>query len=424
MSEGSLLLDLSAVSGCYYAPAGNYYGVGRVLIGYASGLQTHFGARLGLCSALYPAEGWLFLEREFPDLLENYIEPKPSSWERKAIRWVDMGDPAGGIRNDPWSKLRRKFWRAYVNECRWRLSEKVRETYRHARLLHAELRTKATARCPAAKRLHTVHDLIPIRDNPPDSAVRQEFEWLLRAAERSGAHFTCYSESSANDLMEFLGISRDRIHLTSLAVDKAFRPVEDAVSLASWRQRLGLLGDDRYVLAHTGQFKRKNIAGIVRVMELVRRTGAPQVKLVFAGYPKRIEQELDESVGDSVAWREFVRFTGSLDDGDFPVLYSGAELMLFLSWAEGFGLPPLEAMACGCPVVATNRTSVPEVVEDAALQVDPADEEVCAEAVLSLLTSPSLRREFAQRGLERARHFSWERVGERVSAAWETVLAD
>ncbi len=114
-------------------------------------------------------------------------------------------------------------------------------------------------------------------------------------------------------------------------------------------------------------------------------------------------------------------FTGYVDEGDAPALYAGAELFVFPSLYEGFGLPLLEAMSCGVPVVSSNVSSIPEVVGDAALLVNPYDEVELAEVMFTLLTNGPLRRKMREAGLKRASHFSWRRTTEQTIAVYESL---
>jgi glycosyltransferase involved in cell wall biosynthesis len=119
-----------------------------------------------------------------------------------------------------------------------------------------------------------------------------------------------------------------------------------------------------------------------------------------------------------------VRLTGYVEDADLPVLYSGAEAFIYPSLYEGFGLPVLEAMSCGTPVICSRTTSLPEVAGDAALLVDPCDAESIADAISRLLTDAELRREFRAQGLERAKHFSWDQAATATADVLRRTAAE
>ncbi len=121
---------------------------------------------------------------------------------------------------------------------------------------------------------------------------------------------------------------------------------------------------------------------------------------------------------------EWVTFTGYVPDADLPALYNGADLFCFPSLYEGFGLPVLEAMACGTPVVTSNTTSLPEVAGEAALLVDPYDVEDIAAAMQRVLTEPDLAHDLRERGLARAGQFSWEKTARETIAVYERVLGE
>src|SRR6185437_16647875 len=117
-----------------------------------------------------------------------------------------------------------------------------------------------------------------------------------------------------------------------------------------------------------------------------------------------------------------VHFTGYVPEADLPALYSGAEAFVFPSLYEGFGMPPIEAMACGTPVIASNVSSLPEVVGDAALLVDPLDVDAIAEAIHRVLTDHDLADDLRNRGLARAKQFTWERAARETLTAYDQVL--
>jgi glycosyltransferase involved in cell wall biosynthesis len=144
-------------------------------------------------------------------------------------------------------------------------------------------------------------------------------------------------------------------------------------------------------------------------------------RLVLTGKSGWAGEELQAAVAAAPTGREPL-FTGYVADADLPALYAGADLFVYPSLYEGFGLPPLEAMACGTPVVTSNVSSLPEVVGDAAVTVDPLDERALAEALESLLLDPARRMQLSSAGLARAAEFRWERTAAQTLAVYEAVL--
>jgi glycosyltransferase involved in cell wall biosynthesis len=145
-------------------------------------------------------------------------------------------------------------------------------------------------------------------------------------------------------------------------------------------------------------------------------------KLVIAGKAQWRESEVFQAVRQAGLEKRVV-FPGYVEDADLPALYSAATVFVYPSLYEGFGLPPLEAMACGAPVISTNAASLPEVVADAALLIDPSDTVALAQALSDVLTRPALQADLIERGLRRAARFSWERCAAETLAAYVDVAA-
>jgi glycosyltransferase involved in cell wall biosynthesis len=410
-------------SPCLYGPAGGNYGLGRVATGFAGGLAARFGDGLGLCSYYSSAESELLLARDLPGLSKFCIEPQASAVEKKLMAWVDPTDPRGNLKKDLPSKIRRKIWSQGFNDRRWKRSPEVRRIYQEARLVHSELEIPLHLRSPRAKRIFTVHDLIGLRDPETPAEGREHKSALLRQAYQAGSFFCCDSQFTADDLKDFLGVDSDRIQAAPLGLDPVFQPSDNPPALEAWRRKIGLEEGQKYIIANTGEIRRKNLVEVVRTVHQARANGFPELILVFAGVSKELPAQFTAALGSSVDWNRFVRFTGFVTDQDFRVLYSGAELMLFLSLAEGFGLPPLEAMGCGAAVVCSNQTSLPEVVASAGLLVDPKDPDAILAAVLSILESQELRTSLIQRGLQRASEFTWDATSFHLQRIWNLALS-
>jgi len=394
-----------------------------VAAGLAGPLADNYGADFGLSSGNYSAESSLYLAREHPHLASHCIEPPPTFLEKKAMDFVDLGDPQGGIRQDLWSKIKRAAWHPYDHRVRWKLSKSTREIYEGAKLLHSEFGLPVTRRCPLAKKIFTIHDIIGIRmlaeTDKKFVSARIQFQEALS----EGAYFACDSEYTAGDVTELVGASfGPQITSMSLGLDAVFKPTKNPKALEGWRVKLGLKPSERYVIAHTGEIVRKNLVSIIKVVDFLRKQSHPDLKLVFAAAPKNLREEFTHTVPAHIKWQEFVHFTGYITDEEFPILYSGAEFLLFLSLAEGFGLPPLEAMGCGLPVICSNMTSLPEVVGDACPLVDPNDIDGICQQASAILDSPSLRADLAARALTRASLFTWEKTGSNLISIWDRAL--
>ena len=264
----------------------------------------------------------------------------------------------------------------------------------------------------------TVHDLgfrhFP-RAHPPTSRLYLEASsrWAARAATR----LIAISECTARDLERLYGVPRERIRVVYEGVDPSFRPVRDPATLAALRARYEL-GRKQYLLGVGTLQPRKNLSGLLRALRILLDGGAEELQLALAGQPGwggALQAELRR-----LALEPHVRLLGYVPDDDLPALYSGALAYVQPSLYEGFGLTALEAMACGTPVVASNSSSLPEVIGGAGLLVDPQPTEIAA-AVRRLIDSSYLRAELAAAGPRRAASFTWERCARETLAVLEGV---
>ncbi len=269
--------------------------------------------------------------------------------------------------------------------------------------------------CPSVM---TLHDIILIRlgrDYYSRSRAKL-YERRLRARAREADHVITVSNFSRRDIIDWCGISENRISVVYDGVSEKFRQVTDEDELARAGARYGL--PPRFVLALGSTEPRKNIRAAIEAYAILKQA-RPEVRLAVTGIdycrlpPGKAFAGLD---------LEGVIFTGYVNDGDMPAVYNLAEAFLFPSLYEGFGLPPLEAMACGTPVVASDMASIPEVTGDAAVLVDPCGAADMAAALEMVLGSASLRQELAIKGLARAKEFSWERTAAETRKIYEKVV--
>jgi glycosyltransferase involved in cell wall biosynthesis len=268
----------------------------------------------------------------------------------------------------------------------------------------------------------TVHDLSFLR--VPHCFVPAFRSYLSRAVPRAVARAECIladSNSTRDDLAELLGVEAERITVLYPGVEARFRPVQEEDVREAVRIRYRL--PERFVLGLSTLQPRKNFDGLVAAFARVAggqemRTGTGDVHLVVSGQKGWMyEEALTAAQRSGVADR--IHFVGFVEDADLPALYSLASAFAFPSWYEGFGVPVLEAMACGTPVVAADNSSLPEVVGDAGLLVDAADVGGLAHALGRLLADEVLCRRLMRLGLERAQRFTWERAAEQLLHVYE-----
>jgi glycosyltransferase involved in cell wall biosynthesis len=264
----------------------------------------------------------------------------------------------------------------------------------------------------------TVHDLI-FRHLPRHHKFLNR--WYLNLTMplycRRATHIIAISECTRRDLTAAYGIVPEKVTVIREAAAPRFR-VQPLEAVAAVRARYGL--PDRYLLFVGTIEPRKNLSRLLAAFETIRAGGLSD-GLVIVGKRGWLCGDFLARLEKSPA-RDAVLFPGYVPDEDLPAVYAGAQGLVFPSLYEGFGLPVLEAMACGTPVVTSNASSIPEVAGDAALYFDPADVEAMVEAVRRLLCDAQLQRSMRTRGLTRAADFSWKVAATATRAVYDSVL--
>lgn len=271
----------------------------------------------------------------------------------------------------------------------------------------------------------TIHDLIPLKFphfTPRAKKTRYNFlfRWILLRCARKADTVIAVSRRTRNDLIEHLGLEEEKIAVIYNGVDGNYHPLTPAAVRARLKEKWGLAPP--YVL-FVGRFDPyKNVVGLIRDFKLFLNAGPGDLKLVIAGhydprYPEafRIVREL------GLASR--VVFLDKLDEEDLIYLYNGSRVLVQPSYYEGFGLPPLEAMACGTPVICSNRGALPEVVGEAALIVDPDEEGSIARALGRIFSDEGLSSKLREKGLERSKIFTWQKTAGETLAVYRKVAA-
>jgi len=271
----------------------------------------------------------------------------------------------------------------------------------------------------------TVHDVIQF--------VLPEYAWrkisrvyfgiVSRSARRADAVITV-SECSKRDIVTLLGLPPARIHVIGNAVDASLHPVRDAWLLASVRERYGIA--PRFILYFGGFDLRKNVPRLIESYARLPAALRKEYQLVIAGRYMHLGHPLYPDPRQTVQRLGLdgrVVFTGQVREQDKAPLFSAATVFVFPSLYEGFGIPVLEAMACGTPVVTSDSSALPEVVGDAGLLVDPYDTDAISDGVRALLEDQVRREDLARRGLERARLFTWQQVAEQTLRVYREISA-
>jgi glycosyltransferase involved in cell wall biosynthesis len=272
---------------------------------------------------------------------------------------------------------------------------------------------------PGVPTILTCYDLIPlVHPGYYTSWQRLVFRVAHGFALRAACHVLAISETTKADLVARLGLRPEHITVTPLAAGARFRP-QTGEQITAVRRKYHL--PDRYILYVGSNKPHKNLLRLVQAYDQVkRRQPQESTALVIAGRwdPRYAEAKIQ---AQKLGITDATFFLGSIADGDLPALYSGATLFVFPSQYEGFGLPLLEAMACGVPVACANASSLPEVAEDAAALFDPNDTEAITATLETLLPDADRRAELAQRSLRRASHFSWQKTAALTLDAYEMV---
>jgi glycosyltransferase involved in cell wall biosynthesis len=298
------------------------------------------------------------------------------------------------------------------------------DTLAQADVFHSTLHALPTSPGPRTPRFQTLHDVIAlvmpeVNWDGADALVRgivdgvRDDDWVL-----------AISQHTKNDFLELRPrFDPARVVVAHLAADPArFYPCMDPARRAAVRARYGV-PDGPYLLSVSTLEPRKNLPHLLRTFaELVRAERVDDLHLVLTGAKGWGNDALDATLDGLGALRDRVVITGFVDDDDLAALYSGALAFVYPSLYEGFGLPPLEAMQCGVPVVTSNTSSLPEVVGDAGVLVDPRDGDALAQALLDLHRDGALRARLAARSLAQATRFTWERHAAATVAAYERAL--
>jgi glycosyltransferase involved in cell wall biosynthesis len=235
---------------------------------------------------------------------------------------------------------------------------------------------------------------------------------------RAASRVIASSQATKDDLVQQCGIEPDKITVVYFGYDETMQPVEDEATIEKVKARYGIQGD--YVL-HVGTLQpRKNLGRLLEAYAMVRKQAkrGETPCLVMAGRKGWLYDQIFQQV-ERLGLESAVILPGYVPQDDLPALLSGAHLFAFPSLYEGFGLPVLEAMACGTPVLCSNVSSLPEVAGDAALLVDPLDVKSMAEAMNRLLQDEGLRSQLVERGYRQVRQFSWERCARETLAVLE-----
>jgi glycosyltransferase involved in cell wall biosynthesis len=314
----------------------------------------------------------------------------------------------------------------------------VRATLPHMPLIRIPLTLSAELRRRPVDVLHVQFTAPPFSPCPVVVSIHdlsfehlpQTFKWrsrkqlriTVRRSAREAAQVIALSEHARSDLIATYRLAPEKVSVVPLAAPDHFRPVANEEEIQRVRQTYGIKDD--YILSVGAIQPRKNLSRLVAAYSRLRRVGPggklPQLVLVGKCawlYDETLRAIKELEVSDSII------LTGYVPESDLPALYSGALCFVYPSYFEGFGLPPLEAMKCGAPVIVGNQTSLPEVVGDAGVLVDPFDVDDIAAKIENMIGDSNLRAGLRVKGLNRAKLFSWRETARQTLAIYEKAAA-
>ena len=271
------------------------------------------------------------------------------------------------------------------------------------------------------KSVVTIHDMIYTRHPEwTDRLERWRFATIVKHSARFASRIIAVSETTRRDILELTGISPVKVVVIYPGLDTQFHQVPET-DLTRIARRLDI--SDPFVLYVGSLHHRRNIGRLIQAFAAVKEKLRLPHKLVLSGLNQFQFSELEQWIADTQLVNEVLYF-GYVTDEELVALYNLAEIFVFPSLYEGFGLPVLEAMACGTPVVTSNVSSLPEVAGDAAILVDPTSTAELATAIERLLTDLPLRHEMIARGLERCQKFSWRKAAQDTIALFREAVSN
>lgn len=273
------------------------------------------------------------------------------------------------------------------------------------------------------KKLITIHDLIPIKypqyfEYKTDNVVHQIIKSL-----KPDNFAICVSEATKLDLLEISGLDESQVFVVPLAASKTlFYPVLDQDLINNTLKKYAIPTNQPYFLSISTLEPRKNIDTVIKSFaDLVLQENIQDLTLVLVGTKGWDFDKIFEAIAVSPQIENRIIFTGYVPDEDLAALYSGALCFVYMSLCEGFGLPPLEAMQCGTPVICSNTTSLPEVIGEAGILVAPTNHEEISQKMLKMYQNNHFRIQLGQQSLQRASYFSWEKFTEETWKVYQRI---
>jgi len=270
----------------------------------------------------------------------------------------------------------------------------------------------------------TIYDITPLLFSHTYPTLSQMAMKIILDSIRPETFVMCISQHTKNDLCTYLpGLDPERVKISHLAAGDHFYQCTDVERIGTVRKKCGIPDGASYMLALSTLQPRKNFSRTIRCfVKVLKESRARDLYLAVVGATGWDYEDILVEIEKAGEFRNRILLTGYLPDEDLAPLYSGSLAFLYLSFYEGFGLPPLEAMQCGTAVLTSNTSSLPEVVGDAGIMVDPEDDDAICSAMLELYSDSALRADLVQKSVQQAKQFSWTRYNDQVISAYQNAL--
>ena len=271
------------------------------------------------------------------------------------------------------------------------------------------------------KSICTIHDLTPLSfpGHKMNSVVRRlGYRAVFRSTILKSDKIIAVSEATKQDIIKHFNVNPDKVVVTHEGVDERFKIIEKRDIISQVKTKFNI---DQPFIFYVGVWRdHKNITGLVEAFNLLKKQHTLPHKLVLGGRADLHDTKVREKINASPFKNDIIT-TDYISDQDLPLLYNCADVFVLPSFIEGFGLIAIEAQACGCPVVSSNTSSLPEILGDSALFFNPYNSEEIAEQIYSVLSNDTIKQELIKKGLENVRRFNWKKCAEQTLVVYQSI---
>ncbi len=283
-------------------------------------------------------------------------------------------------------------------------------------VFHCQYMGPPLAKTPYVVTLHDIiHEYLP---ELYPKTLRYFMSLLYPLSAKRASRILTVSESSKRDIVKYFKVPEEKVVVTYNGVSEKFHQITEREKIKWVLKKHGVM--DEYILFVGRLEPRKNISGLIKAFHDIKRNNKIKHKLVIVGMNYFRYKEIFNVV-NNLGLQDEIIFTGRVEDDDLPMFYNGASLFVYPAFAEGFGLPPLEAMACGTPVISSNTSSLPEVIGDAGILIDPYNTQGLARAIYEVLSDKNLQERLKIKGLKRSKKFSWDNSAKKTLEVFSDI---